>query len=819
MSFSAKNTSSLSDQLLVNSSMSPALLLQDLRLFSQSPLDVRRCLHLLNRLLFLIYSNQAPSLAAHEATAFFFAISKAFQCKDILLRRLSLVTLRELVPWAEDVIIVVASLVHEIVNSGDGLIRASAVRTLGMVIDGGLLAGVERHLRQGLGKAEADSVLFSTLDLLDQQGIEIVRRWIPEIQQIQPQHQHPCLLLMLALKQSDRVALERTLKETIQASPRQTSPMTLVTALRVAGESSPGALDQGSLKGILGQNAVLALEASRCIITSNASSLDLLSCTVNALVSLVTSRSPVAKLAALSLLARLVSTDDRILQFINAGTLNKHLEGFVNEDNQYLSTLAISILLKTGTEASIDGLLSKLSKGVANPYLVDAIRGLVEKFPSRQGPLIDFLGKSLRDDGGLSYKLAVHHALLRIMHSIPKTRDAILTHLGEFIEDCDEEDVMLKAIKTIGKEVTSCSRSTLTFLIRCLTNRLILEGTPVRLAVIEALGMIAGACPEEIPRVQSILHKLITRQEEDDEDWQVAALAEKTLRRLLVCPQSLDPSWSTTFYPLDAFEERLKSGSLDFSDLPLVPYDPSIEIEVEKELPVLVPSIVKRDSIKYSEGRVHFKSSHDFIPLTESDAEFAVQVRKHLYQDNLMILEFKVRNTIPGTKLTHAQIQCPNAHITFNEPINALVFNEEQGCFLGLQIDPLETLEIPCTLVYFDNGTPQRYPLNALPIESSDWIKQDDSHHNLDNLNFECKESFVLTAFRRVDDAFKGLSESFGLEPRIKGNELFCQGILYPSHAFTAHCILKQGNQEVSLEIFLRAQEESPCQSLLNLIF
>lgn len=112
---------------------------QDVRIFSESPLNIRRCCSLLTRALYLLYHHQSGSrndaFDRAEATTIFFAVTKAFQCKDPLLRKLTFLVVRELAPIADDVIIVISSLTQDITSRSEPSIRANAIRALGSVTD------------------------------------------------------------------------------------------------------------------------------------------------------------------------------------------------------------------------------------------------------------------------------------------------------------------------------------------------------------------------------------------------------------------------------------------------------------------------------------------------------------------------------------------------------------------------------------------------------------------------------------------------------------------------------------------------------------
>ena len=77
------------------------------RLFNETPVNPRKCTAVLAKILYLI--NQGETLGTTEATECFFAITKLFQARDTVLRRLVYLGIKELSGIAEDVIIVTSS--------------------------------------------------------------------------------------------------------------------------------------------------------------------------------------------------------------------------------------------------------------------------------------------------------------------------------------------------------------------------------------------------------------------------------------------------------------------------------------------------------------------------------------------------------------------------------------------------------------------------------------------------------------------------------------------------------------------------------------
>nr|KAF6422005.1 COPI coat complex subunit gamma 1 [Rousettus aegyptiacus] len=106
--------------------------LQEARVFNETPINPRKCAHILTKILYLI--NQGEHLGTTEATEAFFAMTKLFQSNDPTLRRMCYLTIKEMSCIAEDVIIVTSSLTKDMTGKEDNY-RGPAVRTLCQITD------------------------------------------------------------------------------------------------------------------------------------------------------------------------------------------------------------------------------------------------------------------------------------------------------------------------------------------------------------------------------------------------------------------------------------------------------------------------------------------------------------------------------------------------------------------------------------------------------------------------------------------------------------------------------------------------------------
>ncbi|KAG8138512.1 putative Coatomer subunit gamma protein [Naja naja] len=102
-------------------------ILQEARIFNETPINPRRCLHILTKILYLL--NQGEHFGTTEATEAFFAMTRLFQSNDWLsnpvdnstlivvfpqqtLRRMCYLTIKEMANISEDVIIVTSRYLH-----------------------------------------------------------------------------------------------------------------------------------------------------------------------------------------------------------------------------------------------------------------------------------------------------------------------------------------------------------------------------------------------------------------------------------------------------------------------------------------------------------------------------------------------------------------------------------------------------------------------------------------------------------------------------------------------------------------------------------
>lgn len=108
---------------------------------------------------------------------------------------------------------------------------------------------------------------------------------------------------------------------------------------------------------------------------------------------------------------------------------NMDIENLISNSNRSIATFAITTLLKTGNETSVDRLMKQISGFMADITdefkitIVEAIRTLCLKFPQKQAGMLTFLSGMLRDDGGYEFKKSVVESMFDLIKFVPDSRE------------------------------------------------------------------------------------------------------------------------------------------------------------------------------------------------------------------------------------------------------------------------------------------------------------------------------------------------------------------------------------------------------------
>jgi coatomer subunit gamma len=138
----------------------------------------------------------------------------------------------------------------------------------------------------------------------------------------------------------------------------------------------------------------------------------------------LTSPRAVTKFAAIRILHNFASFRPQAVH-----SCNLDIETLITSSNRSIATFAITTLLKTGNESSVDRLMKQISGFMADITdefkitIVEAIRTLCLKFPNKQAGMLAFLSGVLRDEGGYEFKKAVVESMFDLIKFVPESKE------------------------------------------------------------------------------------------------------------------------------------------------------------------------------------------------------------------------------------------------------------------------------------------------------------------------------------------------------------------------------------------------------------
>lgn len=529
-------------------------------------------------------------------------MTKLFQSNDVVLRRMVYLGIKELSSIAEDVIIVTSSLTKDMTGKED-LYRPAAIRALCSIMDTTMLQSVERYMKQCIVDRNASvscAALVSSLHLASTSN-EVVKRWANEAQEALNSDnimvQYHALGLLYHIRKTDRLAVSKLVNK---LTTRQTlkSPYAVCMLIRIACKliEEEDSFGNGNTENTLFEFVEACLRHKSEMVIYEAA---------HAIVNL--KRTSARELApAVSILQLFCGSPKATLRFAAVRTMNKvamahpaavtacnlDLEGLITDPNRSVATLAITTLLKTGAESSVERLMKQIASFVAEisdefkVVVVQAIRSLCTKFPRKHSVLMSFLSAMLREDGGLEYKTSIIDTIITIVEENPDAKEAGLSHLCEFIEDCEHTSLAVRILHLLGRE--GPVSKTPSRYIRFIYNRVILENATIRAAAVSAMAQFGAACPDLL---QNIL-VLLSRCQMDTDD-EVRDRATYYLAILRAANPILNKTYITEIQPISlpllerSLKEHLNGNEDDIFDISTVPNTTPTETETTNEAMIM----------------------------------------------------------------------------------------------------------------------------------------------------------------------------------------------------------------------------------------
>lgn len=622
------------------------------------------------------------------------------------LRRMVYLCIKEFIPSSDEVIIITSSLMKDM-NSNNDLYRSNAIRVLCKIIDSQMLLQIERYLKQAVvdkAAVVASAVLAGAIQLAPTNA-DVIKRWNSEIQEAltsrHPMVQFHAVALQHALRSTDRLAINKLVTQLTRGGVR--SPMAQLLLVRyVAQVIAESGASTGSgprpfydfLESCLRHKSELVIfEAARAICNMRDVTTRELTPAVTVLQLFLSSSKPVLRFAAVRTLNRVAMTHPMAVS-----SCNIDMEALIADPNRSIATLAITTLLKTGNESSIDRLLKQIGGfmgELADEFkivVVEAIRALCLKFPSKQRGLLSFLASMLREDGGFEYKRAIVDSILAIINEVPEAKEAGLSQLAEFIEDCEFTFLSVQILHLLGVEGPK-SKDPARY-IRFIYNRVILENATVRAAALSSLARFAAECADLRPRIIILLRRALYDSDDEVRDRATLYLAQlgedATEEKVKESANLINPEWNIPAKALETkLQEYLDAGdSEEPFDLATVPkvLPPSPARGKGKPHGLAAAAVAGLGSVKETTADEYadqlravpelaalgtvFKSSAP-VQLTEEETEYKVVCLHHVLPGH-DVFQFHITNTVKEQVLEDVAVAMDLADAPEFEEVSSL---------------------------------------------------------------------------------------------------------------------------------------------------
>ncbi|KAF1344776.1 adaptin N terminal region-domain-containing protein [Delphinella strobiligena] len=838
---------------------------QEARVFNTSPISPRKCRILLTKISLLLFTGER--FPTNEATSLFFGISKLFQNKDSSLRQMVYLVIKELANTAEDVIMVTSSIMKDTAVGSDVVYRANAIRALCRIIDASTVQAIERNIKTAIvdkTPSVSSAALVSSYHLLPI-ARDIVRRWQSETQEAASSTkssagfslgfggsshslaasntnfmtQYHAIGLLYQMRSHDRMALVKMVQQ-YSAAGVVKSPAARLMLVRLAAKLID---EDPSLRKPMMQlldawlrdkSEIVNIEAAKAIChVRDLTDAEVVQA-IHVLQLFLTSPRAVTKFAAIRVLHQFASfKPDAVRQ------CNPDIESLITNTNRSIATFAITTLLKTGNESSVDRLMKQISGFMADITdefkitVIEAVRTLCLKFPSKQAGMLAFLSSSLREEGSYDFKSSVVEAIFDLIKFVPESKEDALSHLCEFIEDCEFTKLAVRILHLLGTEGPKTAQPTK--YIRYIYNRVVLENAIVRAAAVTALAKFGvGQQDPEVKRSVEVLLKRCL----DDTDDEVRDRAALNLR-LMTEDDSLASKFvrNDSMFSLPILEHQLVmyvtgdkdafSTPFDLSAVPVVTREQSLAEDRTKKLTTATPTLkapstgpkpASRGSAEAAATATaaaqqyaqQLQAIPDFatyggvlksssvVELTESETEYVVTAIKHLFKEHI-VLQFDVKNTLPDTVLADVTVVCapsdeesgleeeftiPAPLLKTDEPGTVYVsFKRPEGQdfvaanfsnilkFTSKEIDPSSGEPE-------DSGYEDEYEIEELDLVGSDYILPafagsfDSIYDFLEaDEEHEAEETLQLGNAKSIAEATELLAKTLAMQP-LEGSEV-----------------------------------------------
>lgn len=852
-----------------------ATVLQESRTFNESPINPRKCGQILTKILYLL--NQGENFGRTEATEAFFAMTKLFQSKDVTVRRLVYLGIKEMSQIADDVIIVTSSLMKDMTGREDQF-RGPAIRALCSITDSSMLQAIERYMKQAIVDkvySVSSAALTSSLHLC-KTSPDVVKRWVNEAQEAVNSDnvmvQYHALGLLYHIRKNDKLAVNKLVSKFSKHSLR--SPYAYCLLIRIASKlieeedcGSESQMFEFIDNCLRHKSEMVIYEAAHAIVNMKSTTPKELAPAVSVLQLFCSSPKPTLRFAAVRTLNKVAMKHPAAVT-----ACNLDLENLITDLNRSIATLAITTLLKTGSESSVDRLMKQISNfmnEISDEFkivVVQAIRSLCLKFPRKHNVVMNFLSSMLRDEGGFEYKRAIVNNIIVIIDENTEAKEAGLAHLCEFIEDCEHTVLATRILHLLGRE--GPRTPTPSKYIRFIYNRVILENAAVRAAAVTALAKFGAQCEDLLPSCVVLLERCQLDTDDEVRDratfyvnvlkqYQKALNSAYILNGLQVSVVGLERALHQ-YTNNDSSETAFDMKTVPLETQPLVEQRTVMEPgETISPKPADKVASSRQDIYaeqlslipEFSNLGPLFKSSTTPVELTEQETEYVVRCIKHTFS-HYIVFQFDCINTLNDQILESVTVHMESAdpfEILKTIPCLSLPYNQPGATYALVRLPEDQTVvtgTFSCSLKFTvkdcdpntgepdDEGYPDEYVLEDIEVSVGDHVQRvmkpnfSASWEEVGVTN-ELEDTFVLSSVKTLEEAVKNIIQYLGMQPCERSDKvlpnknshtLFLAGVFRGGHDALVRAKLALADSGVTMQLTVRSSDPIVSEILVSAV-
>lgn len=140
--------------------------------------------------------------------------------------------------------------------------------------------------------------------------------------------------------------------------------------------------------------------------------------------------------------------------------------------------------------------------------IIYSIKGLLARAPKKFKSILNFLANCLKSESKIQFKKHCLERIEYVMNEVAESKEAGLTHLVEYIEDCQFPQLHLHILNIVNKQILTHNISPHKY-VRYILNRITLESNEVRAGAISSLGKFAIKFPDLQENIVNLLKRFI----------------------------------------------------------------------------------------------------------------------------------------------------------------------------------------------------------------------------------------------------------------------------------------------------------------------